>query len=1270
MDIEEFKKIRAEAGDENSFAAMLRIYPGLQEFADEGIPAKDVLDTLEKNPDMLKPPKPEQRELPQAMGDLPPLTPDGPSGKQIMAGLGAEIALSEGGRIAGTAGGAKIGGLIGAAGGPAAPGTVPAGAGIGGAVGYVAGSILGGASGSIAAQKIEGRDSINYGRVIADSLINLLPGAGEMKSGPKALRAMTRAMAQNRIKSTAAVGAVAAPLSQASSNLYDRGEIGEPEDLFMASAMGAALGGGLGFTSRKGATILRKLAGKPTQELNRAVYAGDMDAVSFIDIVTKDVDPEKFLKGQDVNSYLGDLSMFVKSRMAPSKVVGATATQSMRDAKNVTMAGRETGGILGERIDKKIRETADPEGTSALVAEFVTGKTKALPPELKDLQTDLSEARRYIKDYQTQLLDLHYKGEKPLPDLLRKKIEESVTDGSYLTRTYRFFDDPTWRPSAEMRAKAKAELVADGVQPDAAEKYLSDLNAKRASNDEDILSTVYSSDPRILREKKDIQPALREYLGEYISPGENIASTMSALSRHTAYSKADGEITRALQDTGMLKAATDEKPSGWGPIKLRTGPAMVDGNELHGPPELQRAINELYASKAGGAIEDVATKTASDWWETGIALSKAAKVLGNPPAYMVQLYGNVAQLLGMGMNPLKGLKTGAKAAVGQMSDTVAGRSGPLAKMGLDMPIKDLDEFKRMKELGMVPSGLQFADIQAGLNQGPWGQAAGKMVEPLGKLYSVPDVAMRVVAFKNYEGLLAKAAPTAPADKMQKAAAVMTNNTYPNYDYINSSLKTLSRKGVPLSQFASFTLEMLRTQYNQGKLAARMILTPEKLAQEMADDLGVAVDKRVLQMEGMKRAAALATVYVGTAVGINEFNRKGGVTKEEEQAYRRTVLPEWDKNRPLLIKKREDGQIETINASYLVPHMQMAAPALAALRGESFEDAAQKFGSAFAEDLTGEGSFMMNAFSQALNNSSYKTKQPISVQPDGMKKNAEIGEWFVKELITPGIVREVEKARVNPPEQTALRQLGIRINNTTVEDGFRYKTRELKEAINMAQKEIGYAKNKMDKGEFTPNDFAEKYQRANSAYKANMLRLVTHVKDLQTLGKSEDEIFKMMRDYGVGSERAIEAFDGIIEDLPAYRPPTTADKYDEIVNRVGKKDVTKEFYAVAKENKALAESLVAHHKRVMRDEKLNVSEREKTLRALDSQDGSRAAFIFREMKRNPDKAQFLKREYIRKGVINQSVAQQLSIMEKAAGMNTRRTVTTQQPFTLDSFVPTE
>ena len=1266
MNIEAFKKIREEVGDEEAFAALVQVDSTIGELAGDGYTPTQVLDLIIARPDILKPTTPAPRELPPSIDDMPPLEPGGPSGAQIAAGIAAEALISEGGRIAGTATGAKLGGMITAATGGTGSVTIP----VTTAGGYLVGSLVSGAGGSIVAQKIEGADNINYGRVVHDSILNTVPGLGEAKSGPKAFRAMTRAMAQNRVKTMAGIGAISGATGTAATNLYDRGEVGSAEELFLGSAMGATLGGTLGYTSKTGANILRKLAGKPVQELNRAVYGGDMDAVSFIDIVTKDVDPDKFLRAQDAKAYLADMNMFVKSRMAPSKVVGQKATQFMRDAKNQTMAGRETGGILGERIDRKIRESADPEVTSQLVAEFVTGKTKALPPELKDLQTDLSEARKFIHEYQTELLDLHYKGEKPLTDLQRQAIEQSVTDGSYLTRTYRFFDDPTWRPSPEMRAKAKAELVADGMDAGDAEKYLSDLNAKRASNDEDILSTVYSSDPRILKQKKDIQPALREYLGEYVSPGEKITSTMSALSRYTAYSKADGEITRALQDTGLLKPASEAKPDGWGPIKLRTGPAkIIDGDELHGPPELQRAINELYAAKAGDAAADTATKTATDWWETGIALSKAAKVLGNPPAYMVQFYGNLSHLLGMWMNPFKGAKAGMKAAIGQMADSMVGKQGPLAKLGLDMSIKDLNEFKRMKELGMVPSGLQFADIQAGLKKGIVGEKASKLVEPFGKVYSVFDTAMRVVAFKNYEGFLAKAAPTAPADKMQKAAANLTNNTYPNYDYINSSLKTLSRKGVPLSQFASFTLEMMRTQYNQGQLARRMIFSPEKLAKEMADDLGVPVDKRVVQMEGVKRAAALATVYVGTAIGISQFNRKGGVTEEEEQAYRRTVFPEWDKNRPLLIRKRDDGQIESINASYLVPHMQMAAPALAALRGESFEESAKMAMSALQEDLSGEGSFMMNAFSQALNNSSYKTKQAISVQPDGLAKNKEIGEWFIKELITPGISREIEKARVNPPEQTVLRQMGIRINNTTVEDGFRFKTRELKEAINMAQKEIGYARNKMERGEFTPEDFARKYQNANSAYKANMARLIMHVKDLRTLGKSEDEIFKMMREYGVGSERAIEAYDGWVDDLPAYRPPSTADRYDEIVSKVGKKNVTREFYEVRRENPELAQALVDHHKRILRDEKLNVSEREKTLRALDASDGTRANFIFREMKRYPERAAILKREYMRKGIINQSVYRQLRVMEEAAGMNAARPANGQQPYTLDSFAPT-
>ena len=79
---------------------------------------------------------------------------DEPTLGEIGKGLAAELAIAEGLKYGGFVGGGFLGGF-------------------GAGVGYVGGALLGGVTGSIAAQKIEGRDDISYGRVVADTLLNL-----------------------------------------------------------------------------------------------------------------------------------------------------------------------------------------------------------------------------------------------------------------------------------------------------------------------------------------------------------------------------------------------------------------------------------------------------------------------------------------------------------------------------------------------------------------------------------------------------------------------------------------------------------------------------------------------------------------------------------------------------------------------------------------------------------------------------------------------------------------------------------------------------------------------------------------------------------------------------------------------------------------------------------------------------------------------------------------------------------------------------------------
>jgi hypothetical protein len=93
---------------------------------------------------------------------------EGPTVGEIGTGLAAEVAIGEGAKYTGALAGASIAGPAGALGG------------------YIVGGISGGITGSIAAQRIEGREDISWGRVVADSLINLIPGGlGKAGKGAK-----------------------------------------------------------------------------------------------------------------------------------------------------------------------------------------------------------------------------------------------------------------------------------------------------------------------------------------------------------------------------------------------------------------------------------------------------------------------------------------------------------------------------------------------------------------------------------------------------------------------------------------------------------------------------------------------------------------------------------------------------------------------------------------------------------------------------------------------------------------------------------------------------------------------------------------------------------------------------------------------------------------------------------------------------------------------------------------------------------------------------
>lgn len=1228
LTLDDIKLLRqdGEITDQQIVDRLAKEKPLTAELVKSGMQPKDVLDNLLGVPQTVQ--LSEEEIAKQVVAEEMPNAPkDDVSVKRILAGIATETAISEGAKVAGTALGAKLG----AAGGPASPATVPAAA----TIGYIGGALSGGVGGSIAAQTIEGQPKISWGRVAADTLLNLVP-FGEVKKGPRIVQAISRKAAARPIASKMLLGGVTSPVGLAVQSLVDTGELPSRQQVAETSGLGIVLGGTLGIASNQAQKLLGRMAKRPPAEIDAMIKNGDAGAVAYVDMLTKNVDPQT-LKNSITPSQFKNwiLSGDLKAKAVPTSIVGKDIAQEIRVGKWRAEAGKDIGSVLLKNVNDAIANSPDPAQAEKFANDYLLGVTKNVPVGMEKMAEQLSLGRKYIRESQEEILANHYSGQKEIPDAMVKKIEDSLNQGDYVTRAYRFFEDGAYVPSEQQYKSLMKRLMDDGMDKEKAALYITDLNAKKAGTPDEMAQYIFSQNAGVLKNRKDLAPELRDYLGEYADVGSKLGFTVSKLARLASYDTADSKIAQMLFDAGLLKVA-DETSQNMKAITLRRGEAHLGNQRLVGSPEVQTALNELYGQKADDLAGDLATRLIKDSWQTGTSLSKASKVVFNPASYGTNFVGSLFSNVTMANNPLRGLKIGVKGGLSQFAN---GRLHSVAGM---KTIKDIDYFKELKEVGMMPSSMQFADIQSGLKAGKLGTLTSKIIDPVGKAYSIPDIMARISVYENQKALLRKAAVGADEKQIHKLAAEMTNNTYMNYDMLNSNLKTLSRNGIPLSQFASFTLELARTQVNQFNIAKKMV--SGEMAKELSTKLGVQVNSDELRKEGIKRIIATAAVYGGGAAAITSFNRES-VTPEQEKALRETVIQGWDENAPLLIKMDKDGKVYTKNATYLVPQMQVIAPFMSAFRGESISDALSKMAETAGDGVLENGGFMLKGVSQALANYDNEAQQKITTDPTLYGKIVDQAAWAGKELFEPGFVRESKKAQENPLAVTAMRMGGIRVNVTTKEKGFGFRLREVQSDLDTVKDQLATARYRdMNKTGRLLNkeELGAEYETIlNPQYKYHQEELIKHVKNMRVLGYDNDAIMKMMAKNKVPNLEALNAIDGIVEDLPIVDRKTISDTYENLIKQPG--DIYNKILDVAKTDKDSAKALANYHKQQTRDKLLNISERDNAIRKLDDQ--KQADFIYGEMKRS-NSPEALLNQYAKKRVVSQDAYRAILLKMKA------------------------
>ena len=1082
---------------------------------------------------------------------------EGPGVGRVASGLLAEIAIAESLKYKAAKTGAKRG---------------PYGA----IQGYIAGGIGGGITGSIAAQKLEGRDDISWGRVVADSLINLIPGGlGKAKQGSKVIPRLVKGGA---IRGTE--GAVIATVGGQIEKGIEEGERLTLDEVSTLAGTGFGLGLGLGAAGEVLSKSYSKFAGKSDSFLNKAYNDGDPEATAFVESVAGENPTGRGMR------YLKMLG----AKLSPATTLGRRVNEETNAAIAKARARLDTASTVRDQINKQTKDFTEDQRDQ--LDDYIFNRTSDILPEAQGLKPVLDDARGLIDEYQNTVLNLYREGRIDLNDYVAAKIQKSVDSKDYFTREYRFYEDLSYTPSPEVTSGLRNRLSKDGMNDESIDVFIRGLDANRESavGLMNHIAGASSGSKRVFRKRKlDESPELRKYLGEYEEAGERMFGTISRLGKIAAQEEANKSITEQIvkNDLGRVVSSASEDTGGLVPLEIRgkqqtVGDSLVvrnekvnkyeapDGNRfdtikeatdagynkqqlkkinrqaikvrqpgqsVYVSEEVNEALNQYFSTGSQKDGIDLTQSVLSKVLSTTTAAAKFVRVPLNLASYPVQWFSSAVMVAEQGMNPFNGWRRGFGIALNEVNNK-----------GITKGKYSVKEINRLKELEILDQGVVAGDIRDGFKNGVLPKSVSKVTDFFGKAYNVFDTAQRISVFENYKGFLKNNIPDAEFNKLtgkqvEDMAAFLTNSTYQNYGRINKNLRTLSRYGL-LNEFAAFNLEQTRTLYNQGRMAKSMI--DGSFSDEMANSYGVTLNKDSMRREGIKRVAALSGVLTLGSVGVTQLNRAGGVDDDDEKFLRDWSLAKWEEDQGLHIR-RDGNKLSLANMSYQMPAIELTSVFEAGLREDDFQSAAGNAIDAAWGKFGGELTINLKNIVAAATNTDLLTKDNISDEPDGsLRQKLDLVKYYFAENFMPGTVRDLQSLDKRTSVENTLRYtLGYRSRNTTIDEGIGYKLRDLESSLTNIRSSYSGDTKKMDSVE-------DAYNKNNAVYLRNMEVLVDFASQAKDFGArnpdsglTDEKIDGLMQKAGFNKTQRDGAMSGVVVDMPIFVASGARKKEDKI-----------------------------------------------------------------------------------------------------------------------------
>ena len=619
--------------------------------------------------------------------------------------------------------------------------------------------------------------------------------------------------------------------------------------------------------------------------------------------------------------------------------------------------------ILTDKLKSSVKKEYGRKQSDELlekINEALAGgqdQLQALKPKtqkvIKDMRTEIKKLSQYTKD------NIAVEG-SGLDVVIGKNLD------TYLNRSYRIFDDPTYFRNIDPQVRERARLYfkrqgIDEKEIDNVMEYYTKGVTKQELNS--FLSTVSPRTSRILKQRKDIPVEIRNLWGEVKNPYKNFANTYTKLAGVKSEFDFRKQIVEEAKRVGKATTERNEK-LGFIPAQTvdeRTG-QLVDTKGF-----VQSDLRSLGGSGSKGNVKNpLADLFIDPSWKAAIeggtdvmfgegkfmqswmklkALSQAQKTVFSIPTHGRNFLGNMFIMTANGtMNP-KYLAQGSKDTFKRLFNLT------------DSKLKE--RLARYQELGIVDSALDSSSLRKAAGEGfrlgtngmvdkavndtITGKVLSAPIKKTVQLYEAEDNLFKIANFeqlkKGYRNLFPKPKKLAnESDEIylkkvkdneiafERFVAQRSRDMMPNYNLVPKAIKSL--RAAPVGNFVAFPAEILRTSKNLAKYAWKDI------SGTTAKELGITDPKIIKEIKnmGLKRLAGMSAVAVSGGA-LSDFSKMlFNISDEQEEVMNNSpAVPAWERGMDKIftgeIKKNKDGDLEVpyMNLGPIDPYAYLKAP---------------------------------------------------------------------------------------------------------------------------------------------------------------------------------------------------------------------------------------------------------------------------------------------------------------------------------------------------------